>query len=280
MKRRSDKIPVIFIHTGEAPYLRYTLSQAKISNPDATIYLIGDESNDRFDFIEHRLIEDYAEGAELFSKIYKHLSSNSYHFELFCFQRWFILKEFMFEHKIEKCVYLDSDVMLYADLVQEQAKFSSFDFAISYGESPHCTFINGIDSLSELCEFIRLCYTDSNLFKRVIENKFQTLLFQGLPGGACDMTVYKEYGKRNPDKLGDISAIIGASKFDHNINLSEGFEMANDIKKIIWIDNQPFGRHITSDSLIKFNALHFSGSAKKYIKDHFKGAMQSSENEK
>jgi len=36
---------IIFVHKGWHEYLYYALSQAKASNPGATVHLIGDENN-------------------------------------------------------------------------------------------------------------------------------------------------------------------------------------------------------------------------------------------
>ena len=39
--------------------------------------------------------------------------------ELFCFQRWFVLYEFMKEQKIDKVFCMDSDVLLYTDASED-----------------------------------------------------------------------------------------------------------------------------------------------------------------
>ena len=36
---------IVFIHYNNADYLKYSLAQAKVSNPDSTVYLLGDSSN-------------------------------------------------------------------------------------------------------------------------------------------------------------------------------------------------------------------------------------------
>ena len=43
MQLKSEKNPVVFINNGNPSYFKYALAQAKVSNPDATIYLIGDQ---------------------------------------------------------------------------------------------------------------------------------------------------------------------------------------------------------------------------------------------
>ncbi|MFM6250878.1 MAG: hypothetical protein ACKPEQ_17330, partial [Dolichospermum sp.] len=73
------------------------------------------------------------------------------------------------------------------------------------------------------------------------------------------MKVFEEFRKLNPKRIGEISIIQDNSIYDMNINVSSGFEMNNEIKKVYWINEQPFCREIESSSYIKMNALHFQG---------------------
>jgi len=270
MQQRSEKYSVVFIHTGDAPYLRYTLSQAKISNPDSRIILIGDINNDKYDFVEHYFIEKYAEEADLFSKLYKHHSSNPYHFEIFCFIRWFILKEFMVQHNIKKCVYLDSDVMLYADMLEEQTKFRDYYCALSQRVSPHVNIINNLYVLAEYCDLTTKCFAEPSLYNKVVEIAKEQSFSMGC---LSDMVLWYEYQRVNSHKVGDLLSIDN-KRYDHHISISEGFEMDQGIKKITWIDDKPFCTNISDKELIMFNCLHFQGSAKKHIQNYFTGSLQ------
>src|SRR5262245_51786836 len=44
-KSAERTLPIVFIHQGDSQHLTYSLAQAKDSNPDATVVLIGDDSN-------------------------------------------------------------------------------------------------------------------------------------------------------------------------------------------------------------------------------------------
>jgi len=116
-------LPIVFIHYKNKDYLKFSLAQAKVSNPHSTVYLLGDSSNNCYDFVEHHYFSDYFEGAAKFSKIYRHFNTTSPYYSLFDFQRWFILREFLRAQKLDRCLYLDSDTMLYAELSKEQKKF-------------------------------------------------------------------------------------------------------------------------------------------------------------
>jgi hypothetical protein len=125
-----------------------------------------------------------------------------------------------------------------------------------------------LDALCAFCDFVMKCYQDESLLdqlkQRIISNK---------EPGISDMILLNEFRSLNPSQIAELSAIIDNSTYDQNINFAEHFEMENGIKKIIWIDGKPFGRHVKSGNLIKFNVLHFQGRSKVSIKDYFTGGL-------
>lgn len=266
-------LPIIFIHTNYKDYLIYSLLQAKYSNPDSPIILLGDSTNDCYSFIEHRKILDYYSTAREFAKIYKHFHNlNPYQNELFCFQRWFMLRDFMINHSLEKCLCLDSDVMFYANVLEEQKKFANFDLTLSYGTSPHCVFVNNLNALEKFCRFVVELYTDPNALA-YIEQTMQECMENNLYGGVSDMTAFKVFKETGDCCIGEITSIIEGSTYDHNINISEEFQFENGIKTIYFLEKQPYCKHIPSDQAIRFNALHFQGKAKTSMKEHFTGEL-------
>ncbi|EKE02038.1 MAG: hypothetical protein ACD_20C00434G0011 [uncultured bacterium] len=262
-------IPIIFIHKGDCDYLAYSLTQAKHFNPDSKIFLIGDKENSHYKFVNHINISDYFTNGKEFEKIYKHLSTLSRKFELFCIQRWFILKDFMSANNINKCVYIDSDVLLYSNITEEQKKFEQFDFALS-GISGHTCFINNIEGLTKFCDFVTCIYNDASQLE-YLEKFVLHLVKNELPGGICDMILFSEYAKRNRDRIGENFQIIDASIFDHTINTSDGFEMKNKIKNICFKNNIPYCKHLETNKDIKFNSLHLQGEAKELMPIYHKG---------
>jgi hypothetical protein len=52
-------LPIVIIHVNNSEYLSYSLAQAKKSNPESNIVLLGDSSNDCYKFIEHENIFNY-----------------------------------------------------------------------------------------------------------------------------------------------------------------------------------------------------------------------------
>lgn len=274
-------LPVVFIHKGNSGYLAYSLAQVKASNPQSKIYLIGDSKNSHYNrIVEHKKINRYNEGIKEFASLYKHLSTNPFDYELFCFQRWIILKNFMISMGMEKCCYLDSDVMVYTNLTEEQKKMDRFDivfsqnpYCISDSITPCCTFINA-RAIEKFCFFLNKLYKYPNLFK-MMEAQFLKRSSQNLEGGACDMTAlirFQDYEKSNIKFGYTYDVDDGSSMYDHQVNSSAGgFEMENGIKKIYFKDNCPFGKVSVSNKEIKFHIIHFQGSAKQYIKHYYTG---------
>ena len=100
-------IPCFYIHTSNSYYLDSIFAITRHFNKKNRIILIGDSDNyevtKKYN-IEHYLIADYNEIIP-----YHHVSINTIEYEKFCFNRWFILKNFINTHHIEKFIYSDSD---------------------------------------------------------------------------------------------------------------------------------------------------------------------------
>lgn len=261
-------LPIVLIHHNDSEYLIYSLSQAKKWNPQSPIILLGDNNNSHYDFVEHYNTLNYSDEAKEFAKIYRHYSPNNFSYELFCFQRWLVLKNFMTASKLEKCLYIDSDVLLYTNVTEDQKKFAKFAFTLSAGTSPHCVYINSLNALDSLCNYMFAVYTDPLVVERM-EVKFQERIQRNDPiGGISDMTIFWLFAQINSGNIGEITTIIDNSTYDHNINLSLEFEMRDGRKNIYFLGEQPFCKHLMLDKTIRFNAIHFQGSAKRYIKEY------------
>ena len=268
-----SRLPVIFVHFSNSDYLKYSLSQAKHSNPGSTIYLIGDDTNNCYDFVEHHFFLDYFQGAKDFSKIYQHFNITPYRYETFCFQRWFILLEFLVAKGLEKCLYVDSDTMLYVDVTVEQEKFAQFDFTLSHKTSGCTFFLNRVEALSDFCQFIMDIYTKKEryYFDRMIA-QYATFKRNGMAGGACDMTVFDLYSYDHFGEIGEVAQIMDGSVYDPSISGPHpGFETENGIKKIIWKAGYPYGIQLRTATEIRFNSLQFQGNTKRLMSLYYTG---------
>jgi hypothetical protein len=257
-------LPIIFIHNGDAKYLNFALDRAKKSNPKSRLIVIGSNISPKIGIAEYFDVNDFDKSAKLFSKKYIHLSTLNYDFELFCFQRWFILNEFMLKNKIRKCLYLDSDVLLYTDVTKDQDNYSKFMLAYSNNTSGHVMFVNSLKFLDKFCTFTTKLYTyEKNL--SILKKMFQNRKNQGLTGGVCDMTALLLFYESNSKFIFDVSKVLNGGIYDHNINSSDGFEMFCELKKIKVVNGLPYASLTSTGEKVLLKAIHCQGISKKIM---------------
>lgn len=257
-------IPIIFMHYGDSDYLQYSLLQAKRANPNSDIILIGEESSNKYPFIEHASISDSASAQE-FAKLYKHMSFNSYEYEMFCIQRWFILRDYMATHQLSQCYHQDSDVMLYEDVSVENP--TAFDFAFCGESSGGISFINNLEALDDFCMFITSFYKDEENMKK-LENIHQVILNHIPHGGICDMIFINLYcnSRKHLQKIYDLAVIKNDAVFDLNVNITNDYEQWHGRKKIYFTTRGVLCKNLSLNKFVRFKALHFQGEAKKFMK--------------
>lgn len=261
-------IPIVFIHKGNSSYLFNTLYQLKQTNPDSKVYLIGtDESRVYEPFIEHVSIEALSEEAIRFERVYKHFSTNSESFELICIQRWFVLKAFMIEKGIHRCLYLDSDVLVYDD-VQRLSEMHAHAGMTLCGISGHTNFIDK-DVLIDFCRFAFTSY-DGEEALNALQQYYTELIVKDGAGGVSDMTLLTNYAEHHATQVQNTYYTDGHATFDPSLEVgAEYFEMHEGFKKISFKDSKPFGILKLTKKPVLFYTLHFQGSrSKKYMQKY------------
>lgn len=262
-------IPIIIVHKGDSFYLSPVLKQIRLFNPDSHIYLLSDDSTSHYKNVIHRNVSDYSDGANMFKKVYSHMSINPYDYELFCFQRWFIIRDFVKKEKLDYFLCLDSDVLLYCNVNEVFSKFIDYDFTICKVMGP-CFSLFKSSSIEKLCSYMTSLYTDKNHFSRLV-SFYDTV--KGI-GGVCDMTALTWYQQDVSDNVLDLIHPVNGACFDGNISDPMGFEMLNRRKRIYWKNDLPYGLYLATNTYVKFYGLHLQGGAKhdiyKYILDENK----------
>lgn len=244
------------MHTGDSFYLKPVLKQIRLFNPQNRICLISDESTNHYDFIEHYNINQYMEGAEAFAKVYVHMSINPFNYELFCFQRWFVIRDFIRSQQMAHFLCLDSDVLLYCGVNEIFNRYLSYDFTICKEMGPCFSLFNEA-SIGKLCEYMSYLYTDQKAFKR-LEIFYRNVV----NGGVCDMTALTWYQKDISDNVIDLVYPVNNACFDGNIADPMGFEMEKGKKKIYWKENLPYGKYLKEGEMVRLYGLHLQGGAK------------------
>ncbi|MDD3083394.1 MAG: hypothetical protein PHP82_00020 [Candidatus ainarchaeum sp.] len=263
-------IPIIFIHKGDSFYLKYALENARKFNPNSRIILVGDNVTQYPSFVEYYDLKNYDKSALEFKKVYKHMSNNNEEIERFCFERWFILNEFLKKNKIKKCLTLDSDVLIFVNVTNDSKKFNKFKFTLANHSSGEFMFVNDYKEINKLTRFLFNLYSNKKMFM-ILDNFWKNYPFKTSFGGVNDMTALSEYYKQNKKKIGEISKIINGETYDTQINASQGMIMENNTKKIIFENGIPFGFLKKNNKKIKLCCLHCAGPTKFYMKYYSKG---------
>ena len=268
-----EPLPLVFIHTRNSPYLRFTIAQAQAWSPASPTFLIGDDTNDAFPTVRHVNMARYQRSADAFRKVYRHLSPNGEPYELFCFVRWFLLRDFMREHGLDRLVHVDSDVLLYVDVNRERENWRDVELTLVRGYCAGNMFVNSRRSIEEVCDVIQDLYSGPNAGERLEALYAQR---QKTGEGISDMVPLKMFYDAHPTRVGEMTGLRpDGSWWDANIHLSEGFEMVDGRKRARFADGQPWCRQIESGRDVRFNCLHFQGGAKRHIEPAYRAGLAS-----
>ncbi|MEO6054482.1 MAG: hypothetical protein ABIP97_10750, partial [Chthoniobacterales bacterium] len=162
----TETLPIIFVHRSPADYLVYSAAQARHTNPHSPIIALLDYEDALVSrYAEVVNLHDYLEDVREFDRDYINFSNLNYDYTCFCCQRWIILRNFARARGIRQFIYIDSDVMCYADLTEDIQPYR--DASISYaGGSAHTMYVEDFEQFEEFCAFmINRFHEDS----RVIE---------------------------------------------------------------------------------------------------------------
>ncbi|GAB3275734.1 hypothetical protein GCM10027347_49210 [Larkinella harenae] len=278
-------IPIIFIHKNYSPYLEFTLRQAVFSNPRSPIHLLGDTQNDRFPFLSHHLITDYLnEESDQFTKVYQHSSPNHYDYELFCFVRWYLVKELMKREGYSRVFVADSDVMIYTDITTYinhtglDNNLAAFNVGADYqwvrSASGHSSYWSW-EGINRFCQVAIGLYTDPRLMKFMEQIRAEKII-KSDRAGVSDMTALYVFYEEEPDRIRNLSECRNGAAFDHNIcmatnyNLDE-YEFGLGRKKIVMKEGYPVAYNVLLKQKIKLNTLHFQGNSKNIVHRYFTG---------
>lgn len=270
--------PIIILHNGSQEYLKICLEQAKFTNPNSRIILLGDKRAQSIapDYVEFYDTKDYFNDAKKFSKVYKHQSVNLYNFELFCIQRWFIINEFIQKNGIEKFLHLDSDVLLYTNFEKENIykQIKDYDMTIS-NVSGHTSFFNNKETMQELCDFIYELYANnSNFFKQFKENPDAKNIYYNdlsIAKPMSDMALL--YFFANSGEVNSLNTMlnpISNAYIDTNIRGDSNYASYKTVKQVVFDKSgRPHYLKKENDNItpVKLHSLHCQGPSKILMHD-------------
>lgn len=257
---------IIFVHRKNPYYLYASLRQARCSNPNSRIILLGDSTNNKYNFVEHYNIEDYSNSAKRFEKIYRHHSPNNFEFELFCFQRWFIIRDFVEKELGANTgfLYCDTDFLLFDDISNDLKTWSQYDMTICRTGTPCCTYFN-VGIIEKFTDLIYGRYSTEEGLK-LISSYVIKLRGEKRKYGISDMTAFSVYKNLHSERVLRVDIPINGTCYCHNINDPvDGFVMKGKYMKIIHENGLYYGFLTTGGGEIRFKGLHLQGRAKKII---------------
>ena len=194
-----------------------------------------------------------------------------------CFERVFIIHDFILERNYKQIFHLDSDNVLLKNI--NDFKFDntnaycipSFQDNYRMDSSIHC----GLLDKEFFLEFEKL-YSDIYITKNkfyLIEKKISYHKKYNIRGGITDMTLYyliqklekiKSQNLMQPLKSKDDEEFV----FINNFNLAEGFYDFNNFemrRKKIKLYNGNSVNDLINLKIIKIANIHFQGTSKKYL---------------
>lgn len=278
-------IPIIFIHQHYSFYLEYTLRQAVHSNPDSPIHLIGDPENNQFPFVIHHNISDFLnQDTDFFKSVYQHQSPNHYDYELFCFIRWYLVKELMEREGYRQVFVADSDVMIYTDITDYVNQTSlnnslaAFNLGVDYqwvrsasGHSSYWTW----EGINQFCELMTDLYTEQRYITFMDQIRAEKVI-KNDRAGISDMTaLYIFYEEKNA-QIRNLSECTDGAAFDHNISMAtnynlDEYEFALGRKKIVIKNGHPVAYNVVLKKDINLHTLHFQGNSKNIVHRYYTG---------
>jgi hypothetical protein len=267
---------IVFVHRGANRYLPIALKQAAETNPGKRIILLGDQHNRiSANNIEHYDSWSSDPSTEQLIETYIHSSTNPPEAELPCLERWFVLNRFCRAQNLQSVLYVDSDVMIFADMSQAHARFSDCQFTVSSGGCGHASYWNDMNTLDDFCRTILDVYllARSKGLKPALAS-FGVLDDAALNREISDMTMLQLFvllaGKSRQRTVGETTDIIDGATFDHNISFSahgmHRFKMRGSAKAVSWHNGQPVGTLDGADgSNVRLDLLHCQGVGKMFM---------------
>ena len=277
IKDQLKGIPVIVVHKGCQEYLRTCINYA--TDHGHRVVLIGDQSNvqlagDKAVWVDHSELE--SDKQKEFVSLYKHMSTNPYGYEKFCFERHFLAYEYVKKMGIDQFFIMDSDVLLGStgkNGEQLLDKVLSSDVALCWSEnqsnmswsaSPHFSFWRA-ESLQSFIGYLIDVYKNND---EKLQKKNEWHIKNKVDGGICDMTLLYLWINDSEKK-----AINFCSKDNTDLGVEnilrrkeeERYIINDGLEKICFIDGIPCFQRSDNREFIPAFVIHAQGDCKRYM---------------
>jgi hypothetical protein len=227
---------------------------------------------------EHHRLDDESlrEDIEEFQRIYEHHSSSkSPEFERFCIERWFYVRNFMRRERLDRCLVIDSDVLLFCDIATEAARFRHVAMTFARWDAvrllPHCNFIGCRDAIESFCRYTLDLYRRParlEAVKALNGKKFDR-------HWVSDMSLFHDWSGLGEFPLGMLEdSVRDGVGYDDSIDRAGGYHRRSLIpgvlrpwKRIEYREGVPHARHLRA-GYVPMKCLHFHGAFKSLMERH------------
>lgn len=222
---------IIFSHYGNSDYLNFTLQCARITNQDARLVLLGDDSNlavaERWGWEHYNFSNFKSSLLDRFDKVYKPVQGVKHQnikggkdWLRYVFERWFFIEEFVTQQGIKRFWHFDSDTMILKDLKSYDEALVRYDFSAQCNGS--C--LNGIISTQVASEY---CVHICDLFDNLSYIAKQQIEFDTInPSYAfTEMRAFEHYIQQTNRPWKHLLTYQNDMIFDDCICQDHGFEM-------------------------------------------------------
>lgn len=267
MPSRSAPPPIILIHRGDSYYLAHTIAQARSSNPESRLILLGDRSNSFYLGVEHHRYEDYFEEAREFAKLftYEYFPTYQYPWILFCHQKYFALRDFIHAQSIEKFLLIDSDVLLYEPISQYFDFYRDYQMTVSAsaatsGAQAAFALVNDPSAISDLC----LIYHE--LFRDCPETLFARFRADCITEMTGLFILMSNAAGKAKNTYEDVEEFV----VNHNLLDDPRLDKNGDFCKVSWEGSVPMFRTKATGAMLRSPIIHFHGHAKKHMGNYLR----------
>jgi hypothetical protein len=267
-------LDVLIIHQNFKTYLE---TNVKITSKNNNVVLIGDDSIKFLEKYNNVKFYNYnnfiTDEIKYYRDHFVNYSTNNNILEYICFERMFVMHEYLKQNNKTQVFHLDSDNILLIDINKVQFNCeNAFHICKNYDNSYRMSnsIHSGLISLNMFNAFEKL-YQDVYINKskfNLIKEKIDYHKNNNKSGGICDMTFYYLLQNENIIEVQNLNEPFYYNNkkyvFLNNFNNCEGFDHKQqynkpEIKNII--------KDIQNNEIYCLANIHFQGNAKRFLND-------------
>lgn len=229
-------IPLIFTHYGNSSYLSYTLRQAKYTNPDRELVLIGDDSN--YDVAiqagwKHYNLDDFQSSKrDEFNFHFRWVQGKDHDpikgkkdWLRYVSERFFVIEKFIQERNIDYLWHFDSDTMILHELSDYETRILELGLDCTTQCNDSC--LSGIISRKVIEDYCSCMIED---YKDEVFLASQQKEFDDINTGYAytEMRAFKKYRSQLHPNTRHLASLFSSESiwFDDCICQDHGFSMA------------------------------------------------------